>query len=81
MHGRWQMNTFLQVLLGLASIVIIVAVLLQESKSDGLASLTESSNTAGYGRKTSKNYYIDRIVIVASIIFLLSALILAMISK
>ena len=75
------MNTFLQVLLGLASIVIIVAVLFQESKSDGLASLTENSNTAGYGRKTSKNYYIDSIVIVASIVFLLSALILAMISK
>ena len=75
------MNTFLQVLLGLASIVIIVAVLFQESKSDGLASLTENSNTARYGRKTSKNYYIDRIVIVASIVFLLSALILAMISK
>lgn len=64
------MKQFLEILLGIVSIVIIVSVLFQDSKSDGLASLTESSNTGGYGRKTSKNYLIDRIVIICSILFL-----------
>lgn len=71
------MKTVLIALLAIASIVIIVSVLFQESKSDGLAALTESSNTGGYGRKTSKNYIIDRIVIISSIVFLISALLLA----
>ncbi|QQK07821.1 preprotein translocase subunit SecG [Miniphocaeibacter halophilus] len=74
------MKQFLEILLGIVSIVIIVSVLFQDSKSDGLASLTESSNTGGYGRKTSKNYLIDRIVIVCSILFFIIALALAILS-
>lgn len=75
------MSLFLQIILAITSVVIIVSVLFQDSKSDGLASLTESSNTGGYGKKTSKNYFIDRIVIVCSILFLVSALLLAIFSK
>ncbi|MDL2310412.1 preprotein translocase subunit SecG [Peptostreptococcaceae bacterium OttesenSCG-928-C18] len=74
------MKLAVQILLAIASVIIIIGVLLQDSKSDGMASLTESSNTSGYGRKTSKNYFIDRIVVVASIIFLASALLLAVFS-
>ncbi|MFY9284875.1 MAG: preprotein translocase subunit SecG [Miniphocaeibacter sp.] len=74
------MKQFLEILLGIVSIVIIVSVLFQDSKSDGLASLTESSNTGGYGRKTSKNYLIDRIVIICSILFFVIALALAILS-
>lgn len=74
------MKQVLEILLGIISIVIIVSVLFQDSKSDGLASLTESSNTGGYGRKTSKNYLIDRIVIVCSILFFVIALALAILS-
>ena len=75
------MNNFLEILLGISSLVIIISVLLQDSKSEGIAGLSESSNVGGYGKKSSKNYLIDKIVIVTSVIFLITALLLALLSK
>ena len=41
------MQVFMEIILFIASIVIIVAVLMQESKSDGVASLTGETNISG----------------------------------
>ena len=54
------MQTFMEIILFIASIVIIVAVLMQESKSDGVASLTGETNIAGKGGKKTKDAYLSQ---------------------
>ena len=49
------MQVLMEIILFIASIVIIVAVLMQESKSDGVASLTAETNISGKGGKKSKD--------------------------
>ena len=71
------METVLLALLSISSIAIIIAVLFQESKSDGVASLSGDTNIGGQGGKTTKNTYINRIVVVAGVIFFISAITLA----
>ena len=71
------MKTVLLALLAISSIAIIIAVLFQESKSDGVASLSGDTNIGGQAGKTTKNTYINRIVVVAGVIFFISAITLA----
>lgn len=73
------METVLLALLSISSIAIIIAVLFQESKSDGVASLSGETNIGGQGGKTTKNTYINRIVVVAGIVFFITAIALAVI--
>ncbi len=71
------MKTIFSVILVIASIIIIIAVMTQESKSEGIAALTGETNVEGHGRRLTKDNYINRVVIVSSIVFLVSALALA----
>lgn len=71
------MKTVLLALLIISSIAIIIAVLLQESKSDGVASISGETNIGGQGGKTTKNTYINRVVVVSGIVFFISALAIA----
>ena len=71
------MKTFIVMILLLASISIIIAVLMQESKSDGVASLTGETNIAGKGGKKTKEAYLSQITIISSIVFFVAAITLA----
>lgn len=68
-------------ILAIASIIVIITVLLQDSKSEGIASLSaESTNVAGQGSHKSKETFLNKIVVGAGIVFMISALALAIIS-
>lgn len=71
------MKTVFSVILVLSSIVIIFAVMSQETKSEGMAALTGETNVGGHGGRLTKDNYINRVVVVSSVIFLVSALALA----
>ena len=71
------MQVFMEIILFIASIVIIVAVLMQESKSDGVASLTGETNIWGNGGKKTKDAYLSQITIIASIVFFIVAIAMA----
>lgn len=74
---RWINEDYFSVILVIASIVIIIAVMSQETKSEGMAALTGETNVGGHGGRLTKDNYINRVVIVSSVIFLVSALALA----
>ena len=71
------MQVLMEIILFIASIVIIVAVLMQESKSDGVASLTAETNISGKGGKKTKDAYLSQITIIASIVFFIVAIAMA----
>ena len=71
------MQVFMEIILFIASIVIIVAVLMQESKSDGVASLTAETNISGKGGKKSKDAVLSQVTIVASVVFFIVAIAMA----
>lgn len=74
---RWINEDCFSVILVIASIVIIFAVMSQETKSEGMAALTGETNVGGHGGRLTKDNYINRVVVVSSVIFLVSALALA----
>ncbi|MEB3429435.1 preprotein translocase subunit SecG [Citroniella saccharovorans] len=70
------MSTFFTVLLLLASIVIIVAVLMTEPKTQGLgSSYGQDTNIFGHGGKRSKDFILNKVIVGAFIIFLISAVV------
>ena len=71
------MQVLMEIILFLASIVIIVAVLMQESKSDGVASLTAETNISGKGGKKSTDAILSQITIIASVVFFIVAIAMA----
>lgn len=71
------MKYFMVVVLLIASIAIIISVLLQESKSEGVASLTGETNIAGKGGKKTRETYLSQITVVSSIVFFIAAITLA----
>ncbi len=72
------MQTFLIVLLMIASVSIIIATLLQEPKTEGMGTLTGSeTNVFGKMAHKSKDAILSKIVVVAAVVFMLSAIILA----
>lgn len=71
------MQTLMEIVLFITSITIIISVLMQESKSDGVASLTFETNVAGKGGKKTKDAYLSRITIIASILFFIVAIAMA----
>lgn len=71
------MKTFVVITLLIASIAIIISVLMQESKSEGVASLTGETNIAGKGGKKTKEAYLSQITIISSIVFFVAAILLA----
>lgn len=73
------LQTALSVILLLVSIVIIVAVVLMESKQQGLGVIDGGANLFGQS-SMSKDRMINRVLIVSAIVFLVAALLMAVIS-
>ena len=73
------MTTVLSVLLMIASVVLVIAVTLQEPKTDGLGTLAgQETNVFGRSAHKSKNEMLDKVVIFAGVVlFLLSIILLA----
>ena len=73
------MTTVLSILLMIASVVLVIAVTLQEPKTDGLGTLAgQETNVFGRSAHRSKNEMLDKVVIFAGVVlFLLSTILLA----
>lgn len=73
------MTTVLSVLLIIASVILVIAVTLQEPKTDGLGTLAgQETNVFGRSAHKSKNEMLDKVVIFAGVVlFLLSTILLA----
>lgn len=71
------MHTFLMVLLLVDSIILILSVLLQSSKSDGLSGSIAGGAEQLFGKKKSTGYdgILARITIITSILFFLVSLV------
>ena len=73
------MTTVLSVILMIASVILVIAVTLQEPKTDGLGTLAgQETNVFGRSAHKSKNEMLDKVVIFAGVVlFLLSTILLA----
>lgn len=73
------MQSFLTVLLMIVSLIIVIAVTMQDPKTEGLGSLggTET-NVFGRSAHRSKNEMLDKVIIAGGVVlFLLSVILLA----
>lgn len=70
------MHTFLMLVLLIDSIILILSVLLQSSKSDGLSGSIAGGAEQLFGKKKSTGYdgILARITVVTAIIFFLASL-------
>lgn len=76
------MTTVLSVLLMIASVVLVIAVTLQEPKTDGLGTLAgQETNVFGRSAHRSKNEMLDKVVIFAGVVLFLLSIILLAISQ
>ena len=71
------MKTFFTILIVISSIVVIVGSLLKESKADGLQAISADTNIAGHGSTNLKDQLVDRAVIIGSVVFIISSIVLA----
>jgi len=73
------MATFFSVLMLISSIVLIVSILMQESKQEGLGSIGGGAADSIFGKSigTSRQALLRKITIIASVIFMISAVALA----
>lgn len=73
------MQTFFSVTILASSLTLIMSVLLQEGNAEGLGSLGGNSPDSQWGknRGTSKQALLQRLTIVAAVVFMISALVLA----
>lgn len=74
------MQTFLMVVLAIASIILIISILLQSSNSAGLSGSIGGGAEQLFGKKKSKGYegILQKISSVAAILFIVLSLILVM---
>ena len=77
------MNTALMILLAIASIILIVSVLLQSSKSDGLSGSIAGGAEQLFGKKKSRgsDAVLEKVTAIAAICFIVISIILVAISK
>ena len=70
------MHTFLMVVLLLASIVLIVSILLQESKSDGLSGSIAGGAEQLFGKRKSRGYdaLLSRITTICAVVYIVVSL-------
>ncbi len=70
------MQTLLMVLLAIASIILIAAVLLQPSHSDGLSGSIAGGAEQLFGKKKSRGYeaLLSKITVVAAVLFIVLSL-------
>lgn len=73
------MTNIFTIILVIASLAIIFAVMVQDSKSQGIASLTGETNLGGTGGKMTKDHYINRVVVVSAVVFIVAAIALAIV--
>lgn len=73
------MQIFFSVLILLSSLTLIMSVLLQEGNDEGLGSLGGNSPDSLWGknRGTSKEAMLQKVTVVAAVVFMISALVLA----
>ncbi|MCI9596031.1 MAG: preprotein translocase subunit SecG [Firmicutes bacterium] len=74
------MQTFLMIVLALASVILIISILLQSSNSAGLSGSIGGGAEQLFGKKKSQGYegILNRISTVAAILFIVLSLILVM---
>ena len=71
------MENFFAVILMIASAIIIVAVTMQDPKTEGLGSLTgQETNVFGRSAHRSKNEMLDKVVIAGGILLFLASIIM-----
>ena len=71
------MVNFFAVLLLIASLIVIVAVTMQEPKTDGLGALAgQETNVFGRSAHRTKNEMLDKVVIVGGVLLFLISIIL-----
>lgn len=72
------MHLFMMSILLIASIILILAVLLQESKSDGVSGAIAGGAEQLFGKKKSSGYedMLSKITVVSSVIYLAATLVL-----
>ncbi|MBO5514459.1 MAG: preprotein translocase subunit SecG [Mogibacterium sp.] len=70
------MHTALMIILLIASIVLIISILLQESKSDGLSGSIAGGAEQLFGKKKSRGYdaILSRITTICSIVYIVVSL-------
>jgi len=74
------MTIFFSIVFLISSITLIVSVLMQESKSEGLGALTGGGqNVFGKSRFKTLESLLSRITTISAIVFMISALVLAVI--
>ncbi len=74
------MQTFLMVVLGIASIILIISILLQSSNSAGLSGSIGGGAEQLFGKKKSQGYegILNKISTTAAILFIVLSLVLVM---
>ena len=74
------MQTFLMIILALASVVLIIIILMQSSNSSGLSGSIGGGAEQLFGKKKSQGYegILNRISTVSAILFIILSLILVM---
>ncbi len=70
------MHTALMIVLLISSIVLVVSILLQESKSDGLSGSIAGGAEQLFGKKKSRGYdmILSRITTICSIVYIIVSL-------
>ena len=70
------MHTALMIILLLSSIVLIVSILLQESKSDGLSSSIAGGAEQLFGKRKSRGYdaLLSRITTICAVVYIVVSL-------
>lgn len=73
------MTTLFSVLILVSSISLIVSVLFQEASSEGLGTISGNAPDSSWGknRGTSRNAMLKKVTVVSAIIFIISAVALA----
>jgi len=73
------MTMFFSVLIVASSLSLIISVMMQEGKEGGLGTISGNSSDSLWGshKGTSKEVMLQRVTIISSIIFMISALALA----
>ena len=74
------MQTFLMIILALASVVLIISILMQSSNSAGLSGSIGGGAEQLFGKKKSQGYegILNRISTVSAILFIILSLIVVM---
>ena len=70
------MHTALMIILLISSIILIISILLQESKSDGLSGSIAGGAEQLFGKRKSRGYdaLLSRITTVCAVIYIITAL-------